>query len=580
MQSNIKKELLFQELLNKNEQDSLQQWIKCCKDCRETQERVLKEILMEAKDSMLGKKYDFASIKTIEEFQNKVPISEYEAIQDEIELMAEGREDILFQGRTEYFISTSGTTGISKKIPESKNSMEAKKAVNKLRKAFLMGELYPHMKKSPRFAAFLKHKQIDPKDVTPKELMKQFHFYSVTSAIAGQKTSGGIDIGYASGKTFENSDFAENLAYPKELMSLKDGEATMYLTMLFGLRYDDVAMVTSNNAGRLYARIEYAKEHAKELLHDLTYGTIKEDIILSEEERKIAESYMTPQPERAKELQKLLDQGKEFFIPKYYWPYLMVARFWLSGSVGVNVKKIRKYLPDDLLYFDIGYGASEGKINIPFQKDLGCGTLGIASLFFEFQSMEDNRILTADQLEDGKEYDLILTNFGGLYRYPLHDVVQVKGFMENTPNIEFITKSKEILNIAQEKLPASSVLSCMNQLALELGTAMKQAQIFPDNENSRYVIFMELEGNSSIDFNISNFEELLDNRLKEGFDLYGRNRKFESLQAPQVVLMKNGWQDNLFALKEQKGTPKSQIKLESMIIKVPENKWILKREES
>ena len=91
----------------------------------------------------------------------------------------------------------------------------------------------------------VKDKGIDLTEGNISSIMGHVHYYSVTSAIPNKKTSGGIDIGFASGKTFETSEFTNFLSYPKELMGLADGEATMYLTMLFSLRYDDVVLVTS-----------------------------------------------------------------------------------------------------------------------------------------------------------------------------------------------------------------------------------------------------------------------------------------------------------------------------------------------
>ena len=563
---------VYDEILSLNDKDALKKWFQLSSDCKQTQHDVLMGILDNAKDSEYGKKYDFANIESVEDFQNAVPFNEYEDLEVYIEKMADGEANVLFKGLTEFFISTSGTTGKSKKIPESHESSEAKKSVLKLRNAFLGKILLENLQNSKKFMKLVQAKGIDLSKVNANILINHVHYYSVTSAIPNKKTKGGIDIGFASGKTFETSDFANSLSYPKELMSLADGEATMYLTMLFALRYDDVVLVTSNNAGRFYARVKYAQVHAEEMIDDLRNGTISSRLNLSEEERSLLESYMEPHEERADELEDLLKRGREYFIPKYYWPYLLVARFWLSGSVGVNVDKVRPYFDEDVLYFDIGYGASEGKLNIPMSNEMTYGTLAINSIFFEFIPLGRDEILTADELEDGGEYEIILTNYGGLYRYPLHDIIKVKGFFGNTPNIEFLSKSREILNIAQEKVPASQILDNLNEFLTGKEYHLRQAQIYPNDAELHYDIFIELEENAgSID--LVELSADFDKLLRSKAELYDRNRKFESLNQLKLYLMKNGWQSHLYDLREAAGAPRSQVKLDALIKEKPDDEW-------
>lgn len=561
---------LFEKLLTQSKKEFMQEWLKLTNDCKLTQEKTLLGIIKQAENTEYGIKHNFKNIKNIEDFQNNVSISEYNEFENYIERMANGEEDLLFSGRTNFFISTSGTTGNSKKIPESDLGLNAKSSVLKLRNAFLTKVAFNEFKNSQRFIDFLKVKKIDLTNLS--SLINKVHFYSVTSTSPSKKTKGGIDIGFASGKTFEHSSFAKYLSYPSELMGLSNGEATMYLTMLFALRYDDLVIITANNAGRFYNRVKYAQKYANQIIHDLRTGTISNHIEITENERELFESYLEPNTERADELEKLLTKGVDYFIPKYYWPNLFVGRFWLKGSVGVNVRKLKPYLPDDLLYWDIGYGASEGKLTIPIVEDEGYGTLAIASIFFEFIDEEGN-ILVASELEDGCDYEILLTTYSGLYRYPLHDIVRVKGFLGNTPNIEFITKSREIINIAQEKIPAPMVLDSLANFIKTKGLSLRQSQIYPNNENINYEIYIELENSENVD-NLKLSSDF-DNILKNEFELYGRNRGFGSLNELRIILMKDGWQNSLYNAKDSGNVPRSQIKLESMISKQPGDEWVL-----
>lgn len=567
------------EILSLSETEALARWEAMCSDCLGIQERTLMGILEAAADSDYGREHGFSGIRTVEEFRRAVPINEYEDLSDRIDRMADGEADVLFHGPTEYFISTSGTTGKAKLIPEGEASKNAKNAVNKLKNAYLTRDLVGSISDSGPFMALLRHKGLDPRSSGPKDFANAFHYYSVTSAIPDRKTSGGIDVGFASGKTFESSGFSRGLAYPSEFMGLADGEATMYLTMLFALMHDDVVIVVSNNSARLYSRICYAMDHAEDIIRDMRDGTIRADLNLSDEERRIAEGHMSPNPERAAELQALLDSGRGNFTPRGYWPNLMSARFWLSGSVGVNVAKVRPLLPDGTVYFDIGYGASEAKINIPHTRDCGYGTLATASAFYEFIPVGGGEPLTADRLEEGGEYELVLTNYGGLYRYQMHDIVQVRGFFGNTPEIEFVTKSREILNIAQEKLPAPGVLDRVVSTSGSFGLTVRQAQIYENIGNQRYDVYVEPEpGHGPVD--VDSWSEALDWDLRDTYELYDRNRKLGSLNCPAIHLMRDGWQDSLYERRESEGAPRSQIKLDTRIREPPEDRWIIGKEAS
>ncbi|MCF0226323.1 MAG: GH3 auxin-responsive promoter family protein, partial [Methanobrevibacter sp.] len=332
---------LLEKISSMDSKELIPFWLELCQNCYDVQEKTLFDILNYSKDTEIGQKFDFESISSIKEYQEKVPILEYDDISDYIERMAEGEENILFPGRTSFFISTSGTTGNSKKIPENEKSKKAKSIVLNLRRLYLTKVLLEKIKNSDILLNRFKEKDVD---LYNPESFDGFHFYSVTSASPNKKTKGGIEIGFASGKTFDNSALAQKtVSYPIEIMGLSDGEASMYLSMLFALRYDDIFIILANNAGRVYSRFKYAQEHAEEIINDLKNGTITKRINITEDERKLFEGYLEPHVERAGFLESLLNKGKEFFIPKYYWPYLILAMFWLGGSVGVNVDKLKPY---------------------------------------------------------------------------------------------------------------------------------------------------------------------------------------------------------------------------------------------
>ncbi|MFZ1800319.1 MAG: GH3 auxin-responsive promoter family protein, partial [Chitinophagaceae bacterium] len=89
----------------------------------EDQEQIMKQLIKSARSTLFGKDHDFQSIKTYEDFCRKVPISDYEGLKKYIDLVKEGKENILWKGKPIYFAKTSGTTSGMKYIPISKESI-------------------------------------------------------------------------------------------------------------------------------------------------------------------------------------------------------------------------------------------------------------------------------------------------------------------------------------------------------------------------------------------------------------------------------------------------------------------------
>ncbi len=544
-------------------------WMGMCEDCKGTQERVLEGILRGASHSKVGMDHGFEEIASVEDFRREMKISDYVDIEDMVETIAEtGAEDLLYDGPTIFFTSTSGTTGKNKLIPESARGQDAKNMVVKVRHQFMGRMFEAAVRGSDKFPAMCMSKGVDPREIG-RDIMEVAHFFPMASCIANSYTKAGIEVGFASGRTVDSYASVKGMAYPPAIMGLKNNESAMYLSMLFALRYDDVFTIAGNNASRMLSRIQIAQERAEQIIHDLRTGTIDPSVDLTPEERRVLEAEMRPHPERADELQRLLDKGRDEFIPKNYWPYLLAAEFWLSGSVGVNVDRIRPLL-GDITYFDVGYGASEAKFNIPMEAGVGYGPLATFGAFYEFIPVGSDEILTADQLEDGGEYEIIVTTYSGLYRYNMHDVVKVRGFTGNTPNIEFLNKSREILNISQEKVPAPALLSAVSEHLASKGAVVRQAQVWPDEADRRYQLFIELELGQ-----MSCTSDELDAFVCGAFPMYGRNRNFGAIQGMRVFMMRAGWQSSLYKLREANGAPASQIKLEALAKVRPDDGWVI-----
>ncbi len=91
----------------------------------EFQMQVFDNIIESAKDTIWGRMYDFASINSVSDFQNRVPISTYEELFPYIERVMKGEQNVLWNTPIKWFSKSSGTTNSrSKFIPVSKESLD------------------------------------------------------------------------------------------------------------------------------------------------------------------------------------------------------------------------------------------------------------------------------------------------------------------------------------------------------------------------------------------------------------------------------------------------------------------------
>ncbi|MCC9165319.1 GH3 auxin-responsive promoter family protein [Pontibacter harenae] len=91
----------------------------------EVQEELFRNLVSTAKHTEWGKKYGYSDIKSVKEFQERVPISTYEDLFPYIDRVMKGEQNLLWPSTIEWFAKSSGTTNArSKFIPVSPESLE------------------------------------------------------------------------------------------------------------------------------------------------------------------------------------------------------------------------------------------------------------------------------------------------------------------------------------------------------------------------------------------------------------------------------------------------------------------------
>lgn len=89
------------------------------RNLKSIQENLLQNLLSNAENTRLGQSHGFENIRDYHEFQERVPLHNYEDIKTAISQMKEGQSDILWPGTINKFAVSAGTTGEGKHLPLS-----------------------------------------------------------------------------------------------------------------------------------------------------------------------------------------------------------------------------------------------------------------------------------------------------------------------------------------------------------------------------------------------------------------------------------------------------------------------------
>jgi len=91
----------------------------------EVQQELLINLIKKAQHTEFGKQYEFQSIKTYNDFIERVPVCNYEEIEPLITRSRHGEKNIFWPTDIKWFAKSSGTTNAkSKFIPVSHESLE------------------------------------------------------------------------------------------------------------------------------------------------------------------------------------------------------------------------------------------------------------------------------------------------------------------------------------------------------------------------------------------------------------------------------------------------------------------------
>lgn len=502
------------------------------------QRKLLLQYIHRNKNTEYGRKYHFPQIKSIDDYRLLVPLSDSESIFPYVERIRKGEDNILTKDKVVFFGLTSGTTGKPKLIPVTEFSRRKKAETTDLW-AYYISKDHPGILDGKILAL------INPDD--------------------DESTERGAPVGAESGHAYKNMPRIVKSVYaiPYSIFMIEDYESKYYCILRIALEQNitTVATLNPNTIVLLCHKIEKYKDR---IIKDIEDGTLSKDITLPVYVRRGIERSFRPNPKRAAELRLLLEEKKEL-LPKDFWPNLRLIECWKGGSVKLYLKELPRYF-GNVPVRDFGCLSTEARSSIPM-SDIGAGgVLAINTNFYEFIPREDmgkpdKRTLLCDELRQGKEYFIIVTTPGGLYRYNIDDIISVTSFFNKTPVIEFIQKGHNAVSIMGEKLYESQLNEAVNRAAdrnkvlIEFFSACAETGKAP-----RYIFIVEFAGDGR-DVDKKKFLRSVEEELYKENAEYKYTRDSQLLKEPVLKVIRAGEFEKYRARRVGEGANDSQFKV-------------------
>ena len=509
-------------------------------------EELLLKILQENKDTEYGKKYDFANIKSFEEYRQKVPFSNYDTYAPYINRMVKKKETNLITAyKVIQYAETSGSVGVQKKIPVTTKSMEVYEKYSFARTKAIADKYYKE--------TYHTH--------VPWE--KGLNMLETETTVMDDGTPRGTVTGAVSRrfrklfKLFLTSP--DPVLFPTEVMTMN------YMKARFALEEPNLVWILSAFMTNVVDMMNYIKKNWEMICDDIEHGTINNDVC-SEKARPIMMKYVKKNPKRAEELRKIFKEGFDTPIIPRLWPKFAWTCAIGTGGFATYAEKFKKFAGEKVAIDYFVYAASEGMFAACINMNDPRFIPLTDSCFFEFlpadASDDDTNTLTLDQLEEGREYEIIVTNQCGFYRYKIKDVIRVLGFHNKCPLITFAYRKGQLVNVAAEKTTEEHLNESVRRLGKKLGVEFNDYALYLDTNRpvSRYV--MLLEPDSNIEFDKDGkygkmFNEIL-SEINPEYDFMANKRG--SIDTPLILIQQKETHALWREYKLMKGSSSNQVK--------------------
>jgi hypothetical protein len=413
-------------------------------------------------DSQFGRDHHFGEIRTPADFRRRVPVGGYDRMEPYLERVRQGDASALFGPGTRVlmFAMTSGTTSRPKTIPVTRESLED------YREGWTIWGIQ----------AFDAHREIIRKGLKP--------ILQIASDWRESHTPAGIPCGAITGLTasMQNPLVRSTYCMPLSGSRIKDIEAKYYVGLRFSI-YRDLGTIIAANPSTVLAMVRLADREKETLIRDLHDGTLASKWEIAPEiRRELRFRTMIRHRRAARRLEEIVRRTGRL-LPRDYWPELLFLSNWMGGTMRAYLRGYPEYFGERPVR-DVGLIASEGRMSIPIEDGTPAGILDIRHHYFEFipeeqGDAEQPETVEACDLVEGRNYFIVLTTAGGLYRYNIHDLVRCVGFHGKAPVVEFLNKGAHYSSLTGEKLSEHQVIAAVQSAQGQVGVHLRSYLLLP-----------------------------------------------------------------------------------------------------
>lgn len=375
---------------------------------------LLLHIVARNAQTRFGREHGFADIATVEDFRRATPIGDYAAFRAAIAEVAAGADDILTRDPTVVFEETGGTSSGRKLIPYTSASLASFRAA-------VLPWLANLAQRRPGVAAGRVYVTISP------------------VARAPRLTLGGIPIGLRSEAAYLGDDLAAALlpllAVPLEVAGFQDVAQWRLETLAHLVECEDLSFVSV-----------WSPTFFVELIRALP--------LCADEIRRRSS------PAARSRLARALGQRRFDTAP--LWPRLDTISCWADGGSASLARQLAGLCPQATIE-PKGLLATEAAITTPWNGGVG-SMPALTSTFIEFIG-RDGEARMAHELDEGEDYRILVTTWGGLSRYEMGDLVRCLGYEGAAPRLVFLGREGLVSDMVGEKLDEAFVVGVLSRLS-------------------------------------------------------------------------------------------------------------------
>lgn len=510
----------------------LQPFIKQTQMPGTVQDELLRQILSKNQNTRFGKEHNFGSIKSRDQFMKAVPIQNWEDLRPYIEEQETQKTPALTAERPVMYCQTSGTTGSPKNIPILKSSLE-------------------RLKRSQAIFSLGLYEKI-PGIFSGKIL-------AIHGAVIEGRLASGAPYGSMSGLIGESMPFSlkSKYAVPRQVFDIADYNLKYLLIAAYALREKDITFFASANPTTFLKLLEVIKNNFASLLQFMKTGEPSRLPGAANRNINFLKGF-TINSERIGEIEGLMKLRDDLTLAML-WPNLRGLATWTGGNCSLVLPKLRAIIPESARVIELGYIASEFRGGLTVDPIDNTCLPTLHENFFEFVELDDGdnpspKTVALEQIEEGKQYYVIVTTQHGLYRYFINDIIEAAGKFYDTPAIRFVQKGKGITNLTGEKLAESQVIEALKMIRNERQLTFDFFILFADKDLFQYKLYIEIAP-------LTGLEKKLEEQLSRLNIEFEAKRKSGRLLPTDVTFLKKGCGDAYKADQIARGQRESQFKL-------------------